>query len=309
MADYLTFQDLYTELQRLLKVTKGSKLAYSKMMLNMVYLNEIMRCDDLYPLFWMVDFDDTKLSVAPATISGITAADPGVITTAAVHGLTVGDIVACYNIVGTTELNDRILRVNTTPSPTTLTLIDLDANDAIDTTGYTAWSSGGTIHHRGFPLATTNRDVQRILHCKWHDEGKLLPITPYELEDKNAWMSDGIARPTRYLQRKRFLAAGTETNHLIWFQGADAAYRLRYWCEMRANKLVATTDVPLLPPEFHHAIVAGAAARMAEFSIEVENQQVWAPTYANQIDAIRDFNRSHWEQYKNIEEFKKPFLL
>ena len=311
MADYLTLANLTTEIQRAVKATKGSIAGLIEHVINMVYLNEMMVADDLYPFFWMVDFDDTLKSVAPATISGITIASPGVITTAAAHGLAVGDLVSIYNIVGTTQLNNRTYRVGTTPLTTTLTLIDLDAGTAINTSAMTAWTSGGTIHHRGLTLATTGKAVQKLLTCRWHGQGIMEPIDIKEIEDTNSAMSDSTARPSRYYHRKQFTAAGAEVNQLLWFQGADAAYDLRYWFEKRATKLVtAATDVPLLPPQFHYGIVAGAVMRLSQSGVEVETPMIWPGIYTAHIAALRSFNRKYYEKH-NLYEINnsKPYLL
>jgi len=311
MADYLTFQNLIDEVQRAVKATGGSIASLIEHVINMVYLNEMMMADDLYPLHWMVDFDDSLASVAPATITGISIAALGVITTDAAHGLVAGDIVSIHNIVGTTQLNNRIFRVNTAPSTVTLTLIDLDAGTAVNTSAMTAWSSGGTIHHRGLTLATTGKAVQSILACKWHDEGKMDPIDIKEIEDKNSAMSDSTSRPARYYHRKAFTATGTEINQLLWLQGADAAYDLRYWFEKRATKLAtAATDVPLLPPQLQYGIVAGAVMRLSQSGVEVETPLVWPGIYTAQIAALLSFNRKFYEKNNLYQiENSKPYLL
>ena len=100
MADFLTFANLVDECERGLKQYGGAKADLVKSMINMVYQNEILVADSMYPMFWMVDHDDTLASKASSDISAITAADPGVITTSAVHGLVANDIISIYDIVG-----------------------------------------------------------------------------------------------------------------------------------------------------------------------------------------------------------------
>lgn len=74
------------------------------------------------------------------TITGITQANPGVVTSAS-HGFSNGDEVFVSGIVGMTELNGRnYLVANVTTN--TFTLQDLFGND-IDTSGFTAYSSAG----------------------------------------------------------------------------------------------------------------------------------------------------------------------
>jgi hypothetical protein len=75
------------------------------------------------------------------TITGITQADPGVITSNS-HGFSNGDEIFVYDIGGMVELNGRNYRVaNATTN--TFTLTDLFGND-IDTTSFTAYTSGGS---------------------------------------------------------------------------------------------------------------------------------------------------------------------
>jgi len=74
-------------------------------------------------------------------ITGATQADPGVITSAS-HGFSDGDEVYIDSLGGMTELNNRNYKIaNSTTN--TFTLQDLFGND-IDTTGFTAYTSGGT---------------------------------------------------------------------------------------------------------------------------------------------------------------------
>jgi hypothetical protein len=74
-------------------------------------------------------------------ITAATKANPGVITSTA-HGFSDGDEVYIDSVGGMTELNGRnYLIANATTN--TFTLQDLFGND-IDTTGFTAYTSGGT---------------------------------------------------------------------------------------------------------------------------------------------------------------------
>jgi len=70
----------------------------------------------------------------PLTITGITAANPGVVTSTA-HGLLEGDVGEIAAVVGMTELNG-----------TSQVVDNPDANtfEIVDTTGFTAYTSGGT---------------------------------------------------------------------------------------------------------------------------------------------------------------------
>jgi len=77
-------------------------------------------------------------SAAAKTITGVTAANPAVVTTSGAHGYESGDIILVEAIVGMTELNGRHFTVGATPAATTLELQNEDSTE------YTAYSSAGT---------------------------------------------------------------------------------------------------------------------------------------------------------------------
>ena len=77
-------------------------------------------------------------------ITGITQANPGVVTTSAAHNLAVGDDISITDVKGMTQLNDNYYTVKTVPSSTTFSLAD-SVGTNLDTTGYTAYSSAGTV--------------------------------------------------------------------------------------------------------------------------------------------------------------------
>jgi hypothetical protein len=81
------------------------------------------------------------LDASAKTITAITQASPGVITSNS-HGLSNGDEIYIAAVVGMTELNGRNYRV-AGATTNTFTLVDLFGN-AINTTGFTAYTSGGT---------------------------------------------------------------------------------------------------------------------------------------------------------------------
>jgi len=71
-------------------------------------------------------------------IDNITQANPAVVTTEDAHNLSNGQSVRIYNVAGMTEVNNLIFEV-TVLSPTSFSL------NGIDSTGYTAYSSGGFV--------------------------------------------------------------------------------------------------------------------------------------------------------------------
>lgn len=81
-----------------------------------------------------------KVSTAEAaadTISGLTAASPGVVTATA-HGISNGAVITISGVVGMVEVNDRAFVADSVATNT----INLKG---VDTSGYTAWSSGGSV--------------------------------------------------------------------------------------------------------------------------------------------------------------------
>ena len=81
------------------------------------------------------------LDATDKSITGITQANPGVVTSSS-HGFSDGDEIYIDSVGGMTELNVRnYLVANSTTN--TFTLQDLHGND-IDTTNFTTYTSGGT---------------------------------------------------------------------------------------------------------------------------------------------------------------------
>lgn len=92
---------------------------------------------DLNGNMWEVSLGVTSIVTTPA-IAGATQANPVQVTTSTPHGRTTGDQVLITGVVGMTQLNDRMFTA-TVVDATRLTL------DGVDGTGFTAWSSGGTV--------------------------------------------------------------------------------------------------------------------------------------------------------------------
>ena len=82
-------------------------------------------------------FDISVLSGSIMAVSGITKASPGVVTTVLNHGLSSGNTALLTGVVGMTELNGVPLTI-TVLTETTFSI-------GIDTSGYTAYVSGGVV--------------------------------------------------------------------------------------------------------------------------------------------------------------------
>ncbi len=134
---------------------------------------------------------------ASTTITGVTAANPAVVTTSAPHGYSAGDLVLIDGIVGMTELNARYFTV-ASPGASTFQL------SGEDSSAYTAWSSGGTAKKALPPLKpdfgyayryTLPENCERILELA--DD----PDYGWELEGREVLTDAGITVPIRYCAR------------------------------------------------------------------------------------------------------------
>lgn len=294
MANYLTFEDIYQTVMKAIADAQYARTDEVKSVVNMVY-NEVLHADELYPPYWMMEMDDSKKSKARATITAITKASPPVVTAAA-HGFEDGDLVTIYGVAGMTELNNRTFMVDD-KNTNTFELQDLTGTDIVGA-GYTTYTSGGYVHHRGLSIA----DCEKVLFANWHGYNKgMTPIGPEQLEAEASWWDVSRSRPLKFMHKQLYLNAGTQLDYLLWFQCADAAYQLRYWYLKQPARLSATTDVPMLPPQFHDAIVAGAITRLGENKVQVEAGVIWPSIYNALIETMKTFNRKWWEENKPFE--------
>ncbi len=296
MADYLTFENIYQTVMKAIGDAQYSRSDEVKAIVNMIYLNEICQCDDLYPLFWLYDVDDDKRSKDPITdITSITKATPPVVTTTAVHGRSTGDVETFYSVVGMTELNYRMCHI-TVLTTKTFSLQDLTKTD-IAGAGYGAAGTTGKSHNRGILLTS----CQEVLKPNWHGYDPMDPVGPGELADSTTWLDVTTSLPTKYMHRKVLTAAGAQYDYLLWYPAANDAYWLYLPYVKHPARLSATTDVPILPPQFHDAIIAGAVTRLGVNAVQVEAGVIWPSIYKMYLDAIREYNRKWWAQYKPSE--------
>ena len=98
-------------------------------------------------------------SLGAATITGVTTANPAVVTCSGGHNFTEGQQITIASVSGMTDINTNHTVKN--PTATTLELHQVatstnSAPSAVDTTNSTAWSSGGTISHTIVILSDVN---------------------------------------------------------------------------------------------------------------------------------------------------------
>lgn len=117
---------------------------------------------------------DQILTLSSKVITGVTKANPGVVTSAA-HGYSNGDEIIITGVVGMTQLNGRNFVVQNVTA-NTFQLYDTFGTNAINTSGYTTYSSGGVcnkIYEVTTPYSTAdlfalkyaqNADTMYIVH-------------------------------------------------------------------------------------------------------------------------------------------------
>lgn len=91
-----------------------------------------------------------------ATITAITQASPGNVTTGAAHGFITGDKVLIEDVTGMTEVNHNIFTIIVI-DPTHFTI-------GVDTSGFTAYTSGGVVMLDGNAPATVGFYGGRVFH-------------------------------------------------------------------------------------------------------------------------------------------------
>lgn len=115
----------------------GSGVAFAKTTHN----GQACGVADLNGGIYEISIGATAIVPAALTIDGISAANPCEISVTADHGLTTGDFVQIVSIgAGTlaTAINDKIWQITTTANAKKFTIV-------LDSSGLSAWSSGGTV--------------------------------------------------------------------------------------------------------------------------------------------------------------------
>jgi len=100
----------------------------------------------------LVTWTNSPFTPTSFAITGVSQASPAVVTVSSTTGMTTGDIMYVTGVVGMTQLNGNFYQV-TKINSTTFSLADLNGN-AINSTGYGAWSSAGTFYETNLWPAT-----------------------------------------------------------------------------------------------------------------------------------------------------------
>jgi len=100
--------------------------------------------------------DKGQITEGDKTITAITKADPGVVTSSS-HGYSDGDFVIITSVSGMTEVNGKTFKV-ANKTTNTFELNDVDGN-AVDSSGYTTYTSGG-VANKIYQITTSYTTAQ-----------------------------------------------------------------------------------------------------------------------------------------------------
>ena len=105
---------------------------------------------------------ESLTSLGTATITGITQANPPVVTCSGGHNFKEGQIIEIASVVGMTDVNSSFFTVKN-PSATTFELFNNSSSNtqapiAIDGTSFSAYTSGGTASHTIVVLSNVKRE-------------------------------------------------------------------------------------------------------------------------------------------------------
>ena len=211
------------------------------------------------PLAWLRGEYSELFTRFYATISAITQASPGVITAdstdpdiGTAHGFSTGDLAYILGVYGMERLNARYYIV-TSASDTTLTLTQLDGNNAINTTDYDEYDSGGFIYHAGIllPHATIQPTAaqESTASYRWKiktvwgmqvDGNVVYPISDEEAKSGGVGNSSGVGWYN--YGGVRYSPGGT------WNDPVGTLERFRYWRKAASNLTDYTHYVRFYPP-------------------------------------------------------------
>ena len=116
--------------------------------------------------------DKGQITEGNKTITGITAANPAVVTSSS-HGYSNGDFVIITGVVGMTQVNGKTFKV-ADKTTNTFELQDVDGND-INSSGYTAYSSAG-VANRIYQI-TTSYTTAQLFDLKFAQSADVMYVT------------------------------------------------------------------------------------------------------------------------------------
>lgn len=158
----------------------------------------ILEFGDQYLRFYK---DNGQILESDLTITGITQANPAVVTTSGSHGLSNGDQVYITEVVGMTEINNTTQYYTVANvTATTFEVQDQDGTN-VNSSAFTAYSSGGVVN-RIYTL-TTDWDEAELFELQFTQSADKMYITHQDYSPKEltrtadtswtltSWLKDG----------------------------------------------------------------------------------------------------------------------
>lgn len=124
-------------------------------------------------LYMRVYRNDVLVTEAPKAVTGVTKANPGVITVVG-HGYTAGQDVYLAGLGGMNELNGRWIKVGTVLSADTFNIADQVDGSNVNTTAFTTYTSGGTAA-RAYTLVTPYATAD-LFELNWVQSADVLTV-------------------------------------------------------------------------------------------------------------------------------------
>jgi len=158
-------------------------------------------------------FADLESMSGTVAITGVSQANPGVVTTGIAHGYSTGDKIYIASVGGMTEINNKIFEI-TVLSPTTFSI-------GIDTTSLSAYTVGGT-------CALTDPTTDRVMGLSRYIDGSGAKVT-LAYNARRAYRYSTVTNTFVQLDVADIFSSGE--NDFIWdanWQAEDLANRLYF---------------------------------------------------------------------------------
>lgn len=196
---------------------------------------------DMNGLIWEINIGLTCVA-ASKTITGATQTNPCVLTVVG-HGRTTGDIVVVTGVGGMTQLNDKLF---------TVTVVDADrvSLDGVDATGYTAYTSGGTITSGTFHAAKRATAMKAftpgttLATDHWGTTGVAAMMDPVPLPLLAA--SGGTAATLRF---------GNGATQVLSSDASGGGHTLAGLCAPQNNGAVSASGTPLFGADHYYQYI------------------------------------------------------
>ena len=270
------------------------------------------------PLAWNVEVYDEIFTRYYATISNITAADPGVITADSVdpdltsdHGFQTGDIVYLDGVNGENtshRLNNRLFRAVRIDA-TTLSLKTLNGQDDINTTDYEEYDTGGTIYHAGIVLPylsiePTSGDYQWNIKRVYGAQFDLCPSDPIT-DDAAQKLSEPGGQPIRWRYQQYAYASYESPDHILfWYPFPSQRFSVKVFIEKEYPDMSDWTDAhyPPCPGNIHEYIWHRALSSLAMHS--EKQRRTAGGDNAGDNTKIEILNAQYWIAKAGADELK-----